>query len=192
VSDFKAALLVSQVSVAWTLVASAAAVVVGITSGALVLIAFGATGLLDAAGSYALIVTFRHAVLHDAVDPRRELLALRIIGVGLIVVGVVTGGESIRRLAAGSHASSSALGTAIAFASAFVLAGLTLRKMQLAARLDSPGLRADGWLSATGSMLAVITLAGTSLAGRASWADPSAALAVAVGAAGLGITSLRA
>ena len=191
-SDFQAALRVSQISVAWTLVASAAAVVAGIAAGALVLVAFGVTGLLDAAGSYALIVSFRHAMRHKAVDPRRERLALRIIGLGLIVVGVLTAGESVRRLAEGSNAERSAVGVAIASASAFVLTGLSVRKVQLAARLASPALRADGWLSATGALLAVITVAGTLLADRAGWADPAAALAVALGAAGLGVESLRA
>jgi divalent metal cation (Fe/Co/Zn/Cd) transporter len=191
VSDFKAALRVSQISVAWTLVASAAAVAAGIASGGLVLVAFGATGLLDAAGSYALILAFRHALEHETGHQDRERLALRIIGTGLIVVGVLTAGESVRRLVTGSHPSSSAIGIAIACASAVVLAGLTARKMQLAARLNSAGLRADGWLSATGSLLAVIAVVGTLLAGRAKWADPSAALAVALGAVWLGVSSLR-
>jgi len=183
---------VSQISVAWTLVASAAAVVAGIASGGLVLAAFGVTGLLDAVGSYALVVSFRHAMQHAAVDPHRERLALRVIGGGLIVVGVLTAGESVRRLGLGSHVASTDAGSAIAIASAIVLAGLTARKMQLAARLDSPGLRSDAWLSATGSLLAVIAFAGTLLAGRASWVDPSAAFVVAIGAVALGVTSWRA
>ena len=191
-SDFKAALRVSQISVAWTLVASAAAVVAGVAAGSLVLVAFGVTGLLDAAGSYALIVSFRHALRHDGVDPRRERIALRIIGIGLIVVGALTTIESVRRLMTGSNAERSAVGVAIASASVFMLAALTFRKMQLAERLASRGLRADGWLSATGALLAVITVVGTLLAGRADWADPVAALAVAIGAAGLGVESLRA
>jgi divalent metal cation (Fe/Co/Zn/Cd) transporter len=191
-SDFTAALRVSQISVAWTLIASTVAILAGIASGGLVLVAFGVTGLLDAAGSYALMVTFRHAMKHEAVDLRHEHLALRIIGTGLIVIGVLTAGESLRRLASGSHASSSAAGIAIACASALVLSGLTARKMQLAARLKSRGLRADGWLSATGALLALITIAGTLLVGRADWADPAAALAVALGAAAIGVVSLRA
>jgi divalent metal cation (Fe/Co/Zn/Cd) transporter len=190
VSDFKAALRVSQISVAWTLVASAAAVVAGISAGGLVLVAFGVTGLLDAAGSYALIVGFRHVMLHEVADPRHERVALRIIGIGLVVVGVLTAAESVRRLAAGSHAERSAAGVAIAGASAVVLTALMARKLQLAARLNNRGLRADGWLSATGALLAVITVVGAALAGRVDWADPCAALAVALGAVGLGVASL--
>ena len=46
-ADLRAAWVVSAQSMVWTLVASASAVVLGLTGGAGVLVAFGAIGLVD-------------------------------------------------------------------------------------------------------------------------------------------------
>ena len=63
--DLRAGLRVSAISIAWTLCSSVAAVAIGIAAGSLVLIAFGLTGVLDAAGSATLVVHFRHALRFD-------------------------------------------------------------------------------------------------------------------------------
>src|SRR4029077_13947867 len=72
----RAAFRVSVVSVAWTVSASAIAIVSGIVARALVLVVFGLTGVLDAAGSWTLALHFRHAIKHETVSLAREELAL--------------------------------------------------------------------------------------------------------------------
>src|SRR5262249_37811983 len=139
--------------------------------------AFGATGLLDAAGSASLVVHFRHALRHEAFSERHERVALHVVTMGLAAVGGVTVLASAQRLTTRTTSSFSAFGTPISAASILVLGLLAIRKHQIARRIDSRPLQADGWLSATGCLLAIVTVTGGILASRFDWwwADPAAA-----------------
>jgi divalent metal cation (Fe/Co/Zn/Cd) transporter len=192
-SDLRGGVRVSVASVAWALVASTAAVVVGIVDGRLVLVVFGATGLLDAAGSLTLALHFRHALAHEALSVHRERFALRLVSGGLCAIGIATAVESIRRLIGGEASHDSPIGVAIAAASAVVLTALTIWKRKVARLLDSRALTADGWLSATGALLAVVAVTGTLLAVTPdrAWIDPAAALVVATAAVAVGVAELR-
>ena len=187
----RAAFRVSVLSVTWTIAASATAIVSGIVAHALVLVVFGLTGVLDAAGSWTLALHFRHALKHETISVAREELALRVVSIGLLTIGLFTIEESARRLATGTEAHPSAVGIAIAAASIVVLSGLTARKRSAARLVRSNALLADSMLSATGAALAVVAIVGTTLGTRASWIDPMAALLVALIAAGTGIGFLR-
>lgn len=176
----RAAVRVSIASIVWTTVANSASVGLGITAGSVVLVAFGMTGLLDAAGSVALVAHFRHALHHEALSERHERISLRVITLGLATVGVVTMSVSVRRLALHQGSSTSIVGIAIAAASILVLGALAMRKHQLARHIASRPLHADGWLSATGCLLAFVTVTGSMLAARFDWwwADPAAAAVI--------------
>jgi divalent metal cation (Fe/Co/Zn/Cd) transporter len=191
--ELRAALHVSTASVAWTILASSAAVATGILSHALVMIAFGLTGMLDAAGSLTLSLHFKHALANEEISITRERLALNVVSIGLVSIGLFTITESARRLIVGTTAQYSNVGIAIAAASVVALGTLTWRKRAVARRVRSDPLWADGWLSATGAGLAAIAAVGTALSGneRLHWVDPVSALIVALLAAGLGIGTIR-
>jgi divalent metal cation (Fe/Co/Zn/Cd) transporter len=186
-------LRISAASFGWTVVSSTASVAIGVAQNSLVLVAFGLTGVLDSAGSAVLVVHFRHALHHDAFSERHERTALRVVTIGLVVVGVLTSAESLRRLIGSVHAESVPAGVALAAASAMVLAVLSSRKRRAASAVDSQALLADGWLSATGALLGVVTVVGTGLASAFDWwwVDPIAAAMVACGAVGAGIVLAR-
>jgi divalent metal cation (Fe/Co/Zn/Cd) transporter len=192
-AHLRAGMRLSWVSASWTIVASSAAIVVGLFDHSLVLLVFGLTGFLDAAGSVTLALHFSHALRHEAISRTRERFALRVVSGGLIAIGVSTLVESVRRLLDNSTVHGSPFGIALASVSAVVLAALTFRKRSVAARLRSEALRADAWLSAAGAVLAVVTITGTVLVALSgpSWVDPISALVVAVLAAGMGIAALR-
>jgi divalent metal cation (Fe/Co/Zn/Cd) transporter len=189
----RAGVRVSTVSIVWTVASSVAAVAIGIAARSLVLLAFGLTGLLDAAGSVALVVHFRHALRHEAISERHERRALRVVTAGLLVVGTLVALESVRRLVSGDESRSVPAGVVLAAASAAVLAVLSVRKRRIAARIPSRALLADGWLSATGCVLAVVTVAGTGLASAFEWwwVDPLAALVIAGGAISVAVVMTR-
>lgn len=177
----RAGVRISTVSIAWTVVSSASAVALGVAAKSLVLLAFGLTGLLDAAGSATLVAHFRHALRHETFSERHERRSMRVVTTGLFVIGALTAVESTRRLINPEPSHAIPAGVVLAALSTAVLAGLFVCKRAIAGRIPSPALLADGWLSATGCLLAVVTVAGT---GDASvlkwwWADPVAALAVA-------------
>ena len=193
IEHLRAAFRVSFVSVAWTVSASAAAISAGVAAHALVLVVFGLTGVLDAAGSWALALHFKHALRHEAISEKRERIALRVVSIGLTGIGAFTTEESAHRLAMGSEPHSSALGIAISAASILVLAALAARKRFVSRLVGSRALLADSWLSATGGALAAIAVAGTALSSLygVSWIDPVAALVVALIAATTGFGFLR-
>src|SRR4051812_12786948 len=172
---------VSVASIVWTVITSAVAIAIGVATSSLVLVAFGLTGVFDAAGSATLVVHFRHGLRHQAISDRYERVALRAVTTGLLVVGVATGAESVHRLVVGTESHAGAAGVVLASASAIVLAALAYRKRGVAERIPSRALLADSWLSATGCLLAIVTVGGTVLTARAGWwwADAVAAAAVA-------------
>jgi divalent metal cation (Fe/Co/Zn/Cd) transporter len=193
VAEARRARAVSLVSLIWTLAVSVVACTLGVIDNSLVLVAFGAIGLLDAAGSVALLVHFRHSIRHEAHCERHEQLALNVVTVGLFVLGAVTAFESVHRLMAGERTTPGVAGVVLAGLSALVLALLARTKRGIGERLGSPALRADGWVSAVGAALALVTLIGTGLTTAASWtsADPAAATVVAIGAVVLSVELRR-
>ena len=190
---YRSGMRVSIMSVAWTVSTSSAAIAAGITSRALVLIVFGLTGLLDAAGSITLALHFRHVLRHEAVSEGRERLALHVVSAGLIGIAVFTTIESTRRLVGHARVHPTPFGLAVAGASIVALTALTMRKRVVAARVRSRALKADSWLSATGAALGAVALAGAALASRPhlAWIDPVTALIVGCAAGAVGVGALR-
>ena len=186
----RAGLRISIISLSWTLLAGSCAIALGAEDGSLTLAAFGAIGLLDAVGSTALVVHFKHALRHETISEGHERMALRVVTLGMAGVGTGTIAISALRLATPSSDRSSAAGIALAAASIGVLAALAARKRAVARRVPSQALNADGWLSAVGAVLAGFTLAGTALTAAYGWwwLDPVAALAVAVGAIAVSVS----
>jgi divalent metal cation (Fe/Co/Zn/Cd) transporter len=188
----RSALRISAVSAVWTLAASVAAIVIGYAGHAIALVAFGTVGILDSAASVALVAHFRD-VRRGGTAERLERVALRVVTAGLVTVGVATAVVSVSRLLDRRASASSPASVVLAAVSLLALAGLSLRKRQISARIASHALRADSHLSAVGAVLAAVTLAGTAASSSLGWwwADPVAALAIAVGAVGLGWTMRR-
>lgn len=185
-------LRVSGLSIVWTVVASSVSIAVGVRASNLVLVAFGSTGMLDAAGSVALVVHFRHALKHETLSERHERVAFVVVTGGLIVVALATVVESVMRLVTGSHGEQTTVGIGVAATSVVVLAVLARRKVVLGRAIPSHALVADRWLSTTGAVLAVVTVAGTALSALGLWwADPVAALVVAAGAFTVAVTLAR-
>jgi divalent metal cation (Fe/Co/Zn/Cd) transporter len=189
-----AALLVSAQSAVWTVVVSAAAIVVGLRSDTAVLVAFGAIGFIDAIGSVALVYHFRHARRHDRLSDEVEKIVHRIVLVGLLLVGCAAIVGGIIRLALNQSSEASNVGAELAAASLLVLSILAVRKGSIARRVSSNALRSDGHLSAIGAMQAAVTLAGTAVTRWAGWhwADAAATTVVGCVAAILAVATWRA
>jgi divalent metal cation (Fe/Co/Zn/Cd) transporter len=184
---------VSTISFVWTLLAGATAITLGLRNDSLVLVAFGGLSALDAAGSSALIVHFRHSFRHESVSARQEQVALSIITIGMAVLGLATIAESALRLAQHAVSRSDLAGIALSGLSLVVLATLALTKRRVSAAIPSHALHSDSWLSAIGAMLALVTLSSTALDAAYGWwwLDPVASLVIALGAVSLSIKLTR-
>jgi len=185
-ADLRKARLASQLSVAWTLSSSTAAVVIAFATNSAALAAFGAVGYVDMIGSIALVHHFGHAIAHDEISDRFERRAHRIVTLGLMFVGVVAILVSGIRLGTGAKAETNAASLTIAAASAFVLSTLAFWKVRLGRRVPSPALVSDGHVSGVGAAEAAVVLIGTVFA-----ADNAAALAVGTVAVVLAIVTWR-
>ena len=80
----------SLLSLAWTLAVGATSVGIGLSAGSLAVVAFGATGLLDAVGSASLVLQFVHARQRGATSHLFETITLRIVTVGLALTAIAT------------------------------------------------------------------------------------------------------
>jgi divalent metal cation (Fe/Co/Zn/Cd) transporter len=190
----QAAWRVSLVSVTWTVISSALAVTIGLRNHETVLIAFGATGIVDAIGSVALTYHFLHALKNEEFSERWEGIAHRVVLIGLLVTGgaAVIGG--LYELVANESGGTSNAGVALASVSIIVLASLSLRKIYVARRVGSDALRSDGHLSAMGASFAVVAVAGTLLQRslNVSWADAGATVLLGAVSATVALRTHRA
>ena len=180
--DLRRAVRWSVASVLWTAVASSVAIAGGVVAGSLLLVVFGAVGVLDAAGSTVLALHFRHALHHERISERRERQALIAIAAGMALIAIATTIQSIHRLVSSDHDTQfSVAGTAVAAASIVALSVLATGKRRIAARIGSRALLADSHVSTMGAVLALCTSVGTVATSLLDWwwLDPVASLVVA-------------
>jgi len=191
-TDVLSALRVSATSAAWTLIASVLAIAIGVADESLALITFGAVQLFDFAADVVLVIHFRAARKGRDAE-HLERVVLRIVSAGLTAVGVAAVVFSVGHLTDHQAAHSSTAAIILAAVSCASLALLAFRKRQIAQRLPSRALHADGQLSAVGAVLAAVALKGAAL-NRAFdwwWADPVAALIIGAGAVALGVLTAK-
>jgi divalent metal cation (Fe/Co/Zn/Cd) transporter len=188
ISLIAAALRLSYFTIAWNGVIGACGLVAAFLTGSLAVAAFAGNALLDSSASVVLVWRF----LSERGDPlaaeRVERRAQAVVAAAMIAVGLSVLVEAARALAAHSDADESWLGFAVAALSVLALPWLGRRKLRVAAALPSAALRGDGILTLAAAALAVITLLTLVITSALGWwwADPLAALVIAVGLAGEG------
>jgi divalent metal cation (Fe/Co/Zn/Cd) transporter len=192
--DLRVAHRASIASIVWSALAGTTMIVLGVLQSSTVLVAVGAVGYVDGVGSVALVHHFAHGLRHAELDDRFERRAHRIVTVGLLIVGIATVAVSAVRLASDVKSDAGAVGIAVAGVSAAVLAVLATIKVRVGRRIPSHALVADGHVSAIGAAEAVVACAGAlvTAAFGVHWADPIAAMVVAVVAVALAILSWNA
>jgi divalent metal cation (Fe/Co/Zn/Cd) transporter len=189
--DLAGAVRASLISIAWSLAAGVAAIVVGLAANALSLLAYGLDAAVDGAASATILLDLRVELRGGSPPVHRR--AERTVGSALVLIGAVVSVQSVRRLRSGAGPDHTSLGIAIAIASALVLPPLAAWKVWLGRRLHSPALIGDGFLTGAGGALAAVTLAGMVLDRSLGWwwADPAAAAAIAVFLVVAGVLTLR-
>ena len=171
----------SELSVAWTVGASVAAIVIGVLDASGALIVFGAIGFVDAVGSVALVHHFRHGLRHEELSDRFEHRAHRIVRMGLLVVGCAAVVTNVVRLLAGTGSDASVAAALLAAASLVVLTVLSVTKIRIATRVGSAALRADGQLSGVGAGQAAVVLGGLVMTAAFGWEWADAVTAIMIG-----------
>jgi divalent metal cation (Fe/Co/Zn/Cd) transporter len=189
----RAALTISYVAVAWSLLAGAVSIVVGVRSSSTALIGTGTDVLADMLSSVVLVWRFR-AELHGGrpghdVERRAHLVA----SLALLAVAVGVAAGAVTHLVSGHGADPQVAGIVVAAVSVVVLPVLAVIKLRIARAVPSPALRTDALITLVGAATALLSLVGLVLTRTLHWstADPAAALGIALLAGVTGGWELR-
>ncbi len=154
----------------------------GVAAASLALIGFGTDSIVEIAASLVVVWHLRPASAADG--PRRTARALRLVAAAFAALAVVLATVALRDLATGRRPGESPWGIAYLAVTAVVMLALAVQKQRTARALASAPLRSEATMTFLDGLLALATLTGLALNAVLGWwwADPAAALAVAVAA----------
>ncbi len=182
VSLQRRALRLEYATIVWNLGEAFLTIGLGIAAGSLALIGFGTDSVIEMFASSVVVwhVRPRHEVDH----PGRTRLALRLVAVAFAVLAIALSVVAVRDLVTGRRAGESPFGIAYLAVTALVMFGLAIAKRRTADKLDSAPLRSEASMTFLDGILSTATLTGLALNAVFGWwwADPAAALIVALAA----------
>lgn len=165
-------------TIAWNVVEAFIAIGSGIAAGSIALIGFGLDSTIEVFAAGVALWFLRG---HEHRDER----ALRLIGATYFLLAAYITAEALRVLLTDSRPTSSNIGIGLALASVVVMPLLALAKHRTGVALGSRALIAEAGETRLCAYLSVILLGGLALNATVgwSWADPIAAIGIAVLAA---------
>ena len=174
-------------TIAWNLVEAIVAIAAGTAAGSIALVGFGLDSTVEVLSAFVIVWQF-HGLAED-----RERTALRLIAVGFYALATYVGVRALVDLTGRSEPESSAVGIGLAIASLIVMPILAAAKRRTGHKMGSSTVLADSNQTKLCAYLSAILLAGLILNATLEWwwADPIAALAIAVLAANEGREAWR-
>jgi len=176
------ALRLEYATIAWNVGEAILTISLGAVAASLALIGFGTVSIVEV---FASAVVVWHLLPGHRVDhPERTRLALRLTAAAFLVLGLGLTVGGVHDLTSGRRAGESPWGIAYLAVTALVMFGLAFVKRRTADRLGSAPLRSEATMTFLDGILSTATLAGLALNAYLGvwWADPAAALLVAVAA----------
>jgi cation diffusion facilitator family transporter len=189
-------LLLEYLTVGWNVGEGVIAVVSGFVAGSPALIGFGVDSFVESVSGAALIWRLRAEIggdLDDDAVERVERRAERFVGIAFLLLAAYVAFEAVRALVSGSAPDASPVGIVLTAVSIVVMLWLARAKRQTGEALGSRALIADSMQTYGCWYLSVTALAGLVLNAALGWwwADPVAALAIAVILVREGLEALR-
>ena len=180
------------ITIAYNVLEAVVAIAAGRASSSTALLGFGLDSVIEV--SSAAAVAWQFSARDPDTREAREHRALRIISVSFFVLAGYVAVESGRTLAGAGHsAEESTVGLVLAVLSLLVMPGLSYAQRRAGRRLGSASAVADSRQTLLCTYLSAVLLAGLALNALFgwSWADPIAALVIAVIAVREGIAAWR-
>lgn len=170
-------------TIGWNIGEAVLTIALGAIASSLALIGFGTVSVIEVFAS--LVVVWHLMPGEDHTNPERTARAHRLVAVAFAALSVALLVAGVRDLVTGRRPDESPWGIAYLAITALVMFGLSVAKRRIADRLDSSPLRAEATMTFLDGILSTATMLGLLLNAVAGWwwADPSAALLVAVAAA---------
>jgi divalent metal cation (Fe/Co/Zn/Cd) transporter len=174
-------IVLEYATIGWNVGEAVLTIALGSVAGSLALIGFGTVSIVEVFASAVVIWHLRHATEHH---PGRTVVALRLIAGSYLILALALGAAAVADLTSGRRAAESPWGIAYLAITAVVMFSLARMKRDLAIRLDSSPLRSEATVTLLDGILSTSTLIGLALNAFLDWwwADPLAALLVAVAA----------
>jgi cation diffusion facilitator family transporter len=182
-------------TVGWNVFEGLVAIGAGLASGSVALVAFGLDSLVETTSGVILIWRLRveQAGAGDERVEQVERRAERLVGLAFLVLAAYVSFESVRTLLAAEAPAGSPVGIALTAVSLALMLWLARAKRRVGEALGSRALIADSEQTRACWYLSAATLAG--LVANAAlgwwWADPLAALAIAVLLVREGLEAIR-
>ncbi|MGQ0615803.1 MAG: cation transporter [Acidimicrobiia bacterium] len=186
-------LLLAALTIVWNVIEAVVAISAGIAAGSIALVGFGFDSTIEVGSAFVVVWQFR-GERRGGYDEARERTALRLIAVSFFVLAIYVTVEAVRDLFfVDVEAGESTVGIVLAVLALIVMPGLALAKRRVAAQLASPTLRADAAETMLCAWLSAVLLGGLLLNAAVGWwwADPLAAIGIAVLAAREGLEAWR-
>lgn len=176
------ALQLEYATIAWNVGEAVLTIALGTVAGSLALIGFGTVSVVEVFASTVVVWHLKPG--HEQDHPGRTRVALRLTALAFLVLAVVLTIAAVSDLASGRQAGESPWGIAYLAVTALVMFGLAMLKRRTAIGLDSAPLKSEATLTFLDGMLSTATLIGLALNAYIGWwwADPAAALLVALAA----------
>lgn len=178
-------LLLEYLTVGWNVLEALVAIVAGVLSGSIALIAFGVDSVVETISGVVLIWRLRaedRGALDEAALERVERRAELLVGIAFLLLAAYVTFESLRTLIATEAPDASPVGIVLTAVSIVVMLWLARAKREVGEALGSRALIADSKQTRACWYLSAVALAGLGLNALLGWwwADPLAALAIAV------------
>ncbi len=173
----------------WNSLEAALSIVAGLLAGSIALVGFGFDSVIECASGAVLLWRLGSG----AEAERRERLALRLVGVGFLLLAFYVAFDAISALVHREAPHESYLGIGIAAAALIAMPLLARAKRQVARGLKSGAMQADSRQTDICAYLSVILLGGLVLNAVLGWwwADPVAALSMGPFITKEGVEALR-
>jgi divalent metal cation (Fe/Co/Zn/Cd) transporter len=159
------------ITIAWNTLEGLVAIIAGVTAGSVALVAFGLDSSVEVFASIVVVLELRGA------DRSGERRALRLIGVGYLVVGVYVAWDTVTSIASGHRPDASPVGIVFLAVTVLVMLLLAAGKLRVGRAMDSPTVLADGRFSLIDGALAGSVLVGLILTAVLGWWWADAVLA---------------
>lgn len=165
-------------TIAWNIVEVFITIGLGVAAGSIALVAFGTDSIVEVFAS--LVVVWHGRDLTAAVPRTRR--SLQLIASAFLILGLVLMVGAVARLVDGTVPDDSPFGIAYLAVTAIVMLTLAILKRRAGMALESEPLLAEAHVTFLDSALAVGVLSALALNSAFGWwwADPLAALAVAL------------
>jgi divalent metal cation (Fe/Co/Zn/Cd) transporter len=171
------ALRLEYLTIGWNAAEAAVALAAGLAAGSIALVGFGLDSVIEVFAASVVVWQMRGTVTRE-----RDRQALRLIALSFYVLAAYVAAAALRDLVGGATPSESKVGIVMAILSLVFMQWLARLKRRTGEEMHSHTLVADSGETALCAYLSAILLAGLVLNATVgwSWADPVAALGIAV------------